>query len=110
VELNGDMKMPAFPGVKVLTLGPVFKNIGGTITKAKCIIPSSRITGPSPTIRMKTASGNDWEEVSNGVEHSFATAGSELYLQVIASGTTISAKGSAGELVPAIIVKVLEVT
>jgi len=104
------MKMPSFPGIKVLTLGPVFKNIGGNITKAKCVIPSSRITGPNPVIRMRTASDNAWEEVTNGDEHSFATAGSELYLQIVASGTTISAKGDNGELVPCIIVKVLEVT
>lgn len=100
--------MPTFPGLKILTLGPVHKNVGGTINKATCYVPSSRITGPTPSIYMKTASSNDWESCSNGQEHTFANTGTELYVQIIGSGCTLSARGSAGEIVPAIIVKITE--
>lgn len=99
--------MTAFPGIKILTLGPVFKGIG-TITKAKLSVPSSRLSGPTPKFYLKTANGNDWEEVTNGVEHTFSTSGTELYIQIAGSGCTISCKGSAGELVPGIICKVTE--
>lgn len=108
---------PVFPGIKILTLGPVMKGLkGGTsgvvglITKAKLTIPLNRITGPAPTLAMKTASGNDWETVSNDVEHTFVNNGEELYVQLRGSGCTISAVNSTnGAVVPAIIVKVLEV-
>jgi len=97
----------AFPGIKILTLGPVFKGIG-TITKAKLIVPNSRLSGPAPKFYLKTANGNDWEEVSNGVEHTFTNSGTELYIQIVGSGCTISAQGDAGELAPGIICKVTE--
>ena len=108
MELDGDI-MAAFPGIKVLTLGPVFKGIG-EITKAKLIIPNSRITGPTPKFYMKTGSGDDWEEVQNGTEYTFTNSGTELYIQIVGSGCTISCKGIAGELAPGVICKVTELT
>ena len=101
--------MPTFPGAKTVSFGPIFKNIGGTITKAKVMIPSSRLTGNINAIFMRTSVDVDWEEVNNFEEYTFTNSGSEIYLMIVASGAIISGRKN-GAIIPGILVKVLEVT
>lgn len=100
--------MPIFPGAKTVCFGPIFKNIGGTITKAKVMIPGSRLSGEITAIFMKTSLDVDWEEVNNFEEYTFTNSGNEIYLMIVASGAVISGRKD-GKIIPGILVKVLEV-
>jgi len=99
--------MPTFPGAKILTLGPVHKNIGRTITHLRVTIPSSVIIGSSPEIRVKTSSAGTWESISNGVTKLLDGPGLEVYVRVIKSGGKICCKLTDSSVVPGIIVKVI---
>lgn len=97
-----------FPGLKTVTYGPVFVNVG-TITKARLTIPSSRLTGSLSNLYMKTSASNAWEECSNGVDYTFTATGNKLYVRIVASGAVISGRMSNNNFCPAIFAKIVEV-
>lgn len=114
-----------FPGISVLQLANIHKNIadgaaggGALISKVRIFISPDRITGPTPAVYVRaSASGTgSFEEVTgdvtavNGYVHTLTTPGAQIDLRLIGSGTILNSKDSEGKVWPVILVKVEEYT
>lgn len=113
----------SFPGISVLQLNNIHKNIadgsgGGAalITRVRIHIPIDRVTGPAPTVyvRASAAGTGNFEEVPGdvtvvgGYSYVLSSPGAQLDIRLIGSGTVLDSKDSEGKVWPVLLVKVEE--